>query len=100
MAGLPVLAGADQETNRLVVLPETAATLGAPGAAGGSSTSMRSTSTPPLAMPPLPSSAWISKENDGLVSKSSRPAVLVMLVRIWPVEPSILNGADWGPRRE
>ena len=40
MSGLPVLVGAVQETERLVVLPETAETVGAAGADGGSSTSL------------------------------------------------------------
>ena len=40
MSGLPALAGAAQETARLVVLPETALTAGCAGASGGSSTSV------------------------------------------------------------
>ena len=40
MAGLPALAGAAQETDRLVVLPDTAETMGVAGALGGSSTSV------------------------------------------------------------
>ena len=40
MAGLPALAGAAQLTDRLVVLPETAETMGVAGALGGSSTSV------------------------------------------------------------
>ena len=39
MAGLPALAGAAQETDRLVVLPD-AETMGVAGALGGSSTSV------------------------------------------------------------
>ena len=40
MGGLPALAGAAQETDRLVALPETAETVGVAGALGGSSTSV------------------------------------------------------------
>ena len=40
MAGLPALAGAAQLTDRLVVLPDTAETMGVAGALGGSSTSV------------------------------------------------------------
>ena len=40
MGGLPALPGAAQETDRLVVLPETAETVGLVGASGGSSTSV------------------------------------------------------------
>ena len=40
MAGLPALAGAAQETDRRVVLPDTAETMGVAGALGGSSTSV------------------------------------------------------------
>ena len=40
MGGLPSLAGAVQETDRLGVLPDTAETVGVAGASGGSGTSM------------------------------------------------------------
>ena len=40
MAGPPALAGAAQETVRLVVLPDTAETAGVAGASGASSTSI------------------------------------------------------------
>ena len=40
MSGLPALAGAAQETDRLVLLPDTAETAGVAGALGGSSTSV------------------------------------------------------------
>ena len=60
MAGLPVFAGAVQETSRLVV--EAAETRGRAGAAGGSATSVRVMVTATVSLPPLPSSTLMVTE--------------------------------------
>ena len=62
MSGLPVLSGAIQRTERLVAVPATAETVGAAGAKGGSSTSVRVTVIRRRAIPPLPSSATTVSE--------------------------------------
>ena len=57
MSGLPVLSGAVQITDRLSLLPVTGVTVGAPGADGGSSTSVTLIVTASVSVPPFPSSA-------------------------------------------
>ena len=56
MSGLPVLSGAVQLTERLVLLPETGETVGGSGANGGSFTSVSSICTKTASVPPLASS--------------------------------------------
>ena len=58
VTGGPVFAGALQFTDRLVGLPSTGDTVGAPGGPGGSSTSVTLTVTAIVAVPPRPSSAF------------------------------------------
>ena len=57
IAGLPALAGALQLTSRLSVVLAVAVTVGTPGAAGGSSSSVTLMVTATVSLPPLPSSA-------------------------------------------